>query len=866
MRTIILAGVLVAACAWAQQPAYLNPSLPIDQRADDLIGRMTLEEKASQLVNQSREIPRLNVPKYDWWSEALHGVAFGIATVFPEPIGLAASFDTPLIHDMAIVIGTEARAKHNMAVRAGRRSIMEGLDFWSPNLNIFRDPRWGRGQETYGEDPYLTGRMGVAYVTGMQGDEPKYLRVISTPKHYAVHSGPEPARHTIDVKVSKHDEEDTYLPGFRAAVVEGKAWSVMCVYNSVNGQPGCANDFLLKDQLRDKWKFDGYVVSDCGAVTDILSGHRYVKTAAESAAVAVKAGMDNECIDFFAPVKDNSDYVKYIDAVKQGLLTEKEIDVTVKRLIMARMALGMFDPPEMVKYAQTPDSENDSEPHRQLALKAARETMTLLKNDGTLPLKASVKKIAVVGPLADQIRPLEGNYNGTPSRATTVLDGIRKQFANAQVTFEPGANFLRPQVPVPPEAFTTDDGKPGLKVEFFKSGKIEGTPDLTRTDEDLNMDFTHPGMPAGFTTAAARWTGWVTAPESGTWEITLNGARNHMYLDGKMVIDGSDSEWPQRKTITLTLKKGEKHAIKVDEAWPMGLFHTLTWRQQIPDALQRAVAAAKKADVTIAVVGITSDLEGEEMKVDLPGFKGGDRTSLELPQEEEDLIKAVHATKKPLVVTLMSGSALSVNWAAENANSILQAWYSGEEGGAAVAETLAGVNNPAGRLPVTFYKSVDQLPDFTDYSMANRTYRYFTGNPLYPFGFGLSYSKFEYGRVKLSTASLKAGDPLILEADVKNTSGPAGDEVVQVYLSFPKLPGAPLRALRAFQRVHVGAGETQHVKFALEPRDLSMVNETGDRLVAAGAYKISVGGGQPGTSAPVATTDFTITGEEKLPE
>jgi len=434
------------------------------------------------------------------------------------------------------------------------------------------------------------------------------------------------------------------------------------------------------------------------------------------------------------------------------------------------------------------------------------------------------------------------------------------------VTFEPGTNFLRPQVPVPPEAFTTDDGKPGLKVEFFKSGKIEGAPDLTRTDEDLNMDFTHPGMPAGFTTAAARWTGWVTAPESGTWEITLNGARNHMYLDGKMVIDGSDSEWPQRKTITLTLKKGEKHAIKVDEAWPMGLFHTLTWRQQIPDALQRAVAAAKKADVTIAVVGITSDLEGEEMKVDLPGFKGGDRTSLELPQEEEDLIKAVHATKKPLVVTLMSGSALSVNWAAENANSILQAWYSGEEGGAAVAETLAGVNNPAGRLPVTFYKSVDQLPDFTDYSMANRTYRYFTGNPLYPFGFGLSYSKFEYGRVKLSTASLKAGDPLILEADVKNTSGPAGDEVVQVYLSFPKLPGAPLRALRAFQRVHVGAGETQHVKFALEPRDLSMVNETGDRLVAAGAYKISVGGGQPGTSAPVATTDFTITGEEKLPE
>ncbi|MGA2181728.1 MAG: glycoside hydrolase family 3 C-terminal domain-containing protein [Bryobacteraceae bacterium] len=861
----IAAGAFVAACVWAQQPAYLNPSLPIDQRADDLIGRMTLEEKASQLVNQSRAIPRLNVPQYDWWSEALHGVAFGIATVFPEPMGLAASFDTPLIHDMAVVIGTEACAKHNMAVRAGRRSIMEGLDFWSPNVNIFRDPRWGRGQETYGEDPFLTGRMGIAFVTGMQGDDPKYLRVIATPKHYAVHSGPEPLRHSIDVKVSKHDEEDTYLPAFRDTVVEGKAWSVMCVYNNVNGQPGCASDFLLKDQLRDKWKFDGYVVSDCGAVLDIERGHHYTKTLAEAGAVSLKAGMDNECVDFFAPVLDNSDYVKYLDAVKQGLLTEKEIDVSVKRLIRARMALGMFDPPEMVKYAQTPDSENDSEEHRQLALKAARETMTLLKNDGVLPLAASVKRIAVVGPLADQIRVLEGNYNGTPSRATTALDGIRKQFPAARVTFEPGTNFLRPDVPIPAEAFTTD-GKPGVKVEFFKSGKIEGTPDLTRTDKDINMDFTHPGMPAGFKTAAAQWTGSLTAPESGTWEISLRGARNHLYLDGKMIMDGSGSEWPQKKTVTLTLKKDEKHSLKVDEAWPMGLFLTLTWRRQIPDALERAVAAAKEADVTIAVVGITSDLEGEEMDVSIPGFKGGDRTSLDLPKDEEDLLKAVHATKRPLVVALMSGSALSVNWAAEHANAILEAWYSGEEGGAAIAETLAGVNNPAGRLPVTFYTGVEQLPEFTDYSMKARTYRYFQGQPLYPFGFGLSYSKFEYGNVSLSTATLQAGDPLRVEADVKNTSSRAGDEVVQVYLTFPQLPGTPIRALRGFQRVHVRAGETQHVQFTLQPRDLSMVNEAGDRLVAAGSYRLSVGGGQPGTSATVATAEFTIAGEQKLPE
>jgi len=867
MRTSrIAAGVLFAACAWAQQPAYLNPSLPVDQRADDLVSRMTLEEKASQLVNQSRAIPRLNVPKYDWWSEALHGVAFGTATVFPEPIGLAASFDAPLIHDMAVVIGTEARAKHNMAVRAGRRSIMEGLDFWAPNVNIFRDPRWGRGQETYGEDPFLTGRMAVSYVTGMQGDDPRYLRVISTPKHYAVHSGPEPLRHSIDVKVSKHDEEDTYLPAFRAAVVEGKAWSVMCAYNDVNGQPACASDFLLKDQLRGKWKFDGYVVSDCGAITDIDSGHHYVKTPAEAAAVSLKAGMDNECIDFFAPMRDNSDYLKYIDAVKQGLMTEKDIDIAVKRLIRARLALGMFDPPELVKYARTPDAENDSDAHRQLALQMARETMVLLKNDGVLPLKAGVKTIAVVGPLADQIRVLEGNYNGTPSRATTALDGIRRQFANAQVTFEPGTNFLRPQVAVPPEAFTTDDGKPGIKVEFFRSGKIEGAPGLTRTDRNIDMDFEHPGMPAGFTTAAARWTGWLTAPESGTWEIALNGARNHMYLDGKLVIDGSGSEWPQRKTLTLTLKKGEKHALKVDEAWPMGLFQTLTWRRVEPEALPRAVAAAKQADVVVAVVGITSDLEGEEMDVDLPGFKGGDRTSLEIPKEEEDLLEAVAVAGKPLVVVLMNGSALSVNWANAHANAVLEAWYSGEEGGAAIAETLAGANNPAGRLPVTFYKGVEQLPDFTDYSMKNRTYRYFTGNPLYPFGYGLSYSKFEYGNVKLSADKLEAGQPLHFGVDVKNVSGPAGDEVAEVYLKFPDVPGAPIRALRGFERVHIDAGGTQHIEFTLQPRDLSMVNEAGDRLVAAGAYSLSIGGGQPGTGAAVAEAQFTITGEQKLPE
>jgi len=443
----------------AENPVYLDSSQPIEMRVDDLIHRMTLEEKASQLVNQARAIPRLNVPHYDWWSEALHGVAnAGTATVFPEPIGLAATFDDPIIHEMAVVIGIEARAKHNQAVKAGRRDIMEGLDFWSPNINIFRDPRWGRGQETYGEDPFLTARMGVAFVTGLQGDDPKYFRVISTPKHYAVHSGPEPARHSMDVQVSKHDMEDTYLPAFRATVTEGKAESVMCAYNRINGQPGCANDFLLKDQLRGAWKFNGYVVSDCDAVVDMFGGHHYVKSQAEAAAVAVKTGMDNECADFFTIVNDDHDYKPFVDAVKQGLLSEADIDRSLRRLFTARMRLGMFDPPEKVPYAQALETEIDSAAHRELARKIANESMVLLKNDGVLPLSPKTKKILIVGPLAESTQVLHGNYAGTASHAVSALEGIRKQFSGAQVSFMSGTDFLRELQVTPTSALSTDDG------------------------------------------------------------------------------------------------------------------------------------------------------------------------------------------------------------------------------------------------------------------------------------------------------------------------------------------------------------------------------------------------------------------------
>ncbi len=847
----------------ATVPPYLNPALPIDQRVDDLVSRMTLEEKASQVVHQAAAIPRLHVARYNWWTEALHGVASGIATVFPEPIGLAATFDAPSIHEMGVAIGTEARAKHDEDIRQGIFNGV-GLDFWAPNVNIFRDPRWGRGQETYGEDPFLTARMAVAFVTGMQGDDPKYLRVIATPKHFAVHSGPDPMRHTMNVTVSKHDEEDTYLPAFRAAVTDGKAGSVMCAYNRINADPACANSFLLADQLRGKWGFQGYVVSDCDAVQDIYRGHHYTKTLEEAAAISMQRGTDLDCND------PGDNYSAYLNAVKQRLLSEQDLDTAVKRLMRARMELGMFDPPEMVKYAQTPISENDSEPHRQLALKLAREAMVLLKNDGTLPLKQAAKKIAVVGPLANSKNVLEGNYNGSSSRETTALEGIRRQFPNAEVTFEAGTEFLGGANPVPATWLATEDGHPGIKGDYFQGTELQGAPVVTRIDKDVNFEFSgaSPAPGLGPYNFSVRWTGVFTPAVSGAYRLGVTGDDGYrLWLDGKLLVEDWSNHAPSTKYADIKIVKGRKYAIKLEYfQGGGGAVAKLIGSRPGGDLVIPAVAAAKQADVVIAVVGISPELENEETGIDIPGFKGGDRTSIDLPQEEQKLLEAVKDTGKPLVVVLTNGSALAVNWAQANANAILDAWYSGEEGGTAIAETLAGLNNPAGRLPITFYKGVEQLPPFEDYSMKGRTYRYFEGQPLYPFGYGLSYSKFAYSNLKLSETTLAAGSTLTVDAEVRNTGTRDGDEVAELYLNFPKLAGAPIRALRGFTRVHVPAGQTAHLQFILSPRDLSMVNESGDRLVAPGNYQISVGGGQPGPGAEVVETQLSITGEMKLPE
>jgi beta-glucosidase len=879
---MVAAGLACCGATWiagaqdAQKPAYLNPGLPAQQRAADLVHRMTLEEKATQLVNQARAIPRLGVPAYDWWSESLHGVAVDGTTEFPEPVGLAATFDAPAIHTMAIAIGTEGRIKHAQDVRAGHSNIFEGLDFWAPNINIFRDPRWGRGQETYGEDPFLTARMGVAFVTGMQGDDPHYYRVISTPKHFAVHSGPEPTRHEADVTVSKHDELDTYLPAFRATVTEGKADSVMCAYNSINGQPACANEFLLEDQLRGKWNFQGYVVSDCGAVRNIVDGHHYRPTQAEGSAISLQRGMDNECIDFRAKVSDDHDYKPYLDAVKEGYLKESEIDTALVRLFTARMKLGMFDPPELVPYTKIDEKLLNSAEHRALALKLANESMVLLKNDGVLPLKTPGIKIAVVGPLADQTRVLLGNYTGIPTHTVSILEGLRKEFPAATIDFVPGTQFLSKQAWPVPAALLSTGGNPGAKATYLKQNvvtiadeKTSAVPLSTRIEPGIDLGAQPlPAEAAAAQPLAVRWEATLTPQETGDYNLGIEtDGFFRLFLDGKRVTNANYPHGIETVTGRVHLEKGKPYQVLVEygRTTSTAPHLRLVWAKIDRNVDPAAATTARNADVVVAVVGITSELEGEEMQVNEPGFKGGDRTSLDLPKPEQDLLEAVIGAGKPTVVVLTNGSALGVNWAKEHANAILEAWYPGEEGGTAVAQTLSGRNNPAGRLPVTFYTGIDQLPPFADYAMKGRTYRYFEGTPLYPFGYGLSYTKFSYGGLSVP-ATVTAGSPLVAEVTVTNTGSKAGDEVAQLYLSFPKIAGAPLKTMRGFQRVHLAAGESQKLRFELKPRDMSIVTEAGEPIVAEGAYSVSVGGGQPGTGAPDVTGTFSVKGTLTLPE
>ncbi len=828
---------------------YLNPELPLEVRVNDIVSRMTLEEKVSQMIDAAKPIERLGITEYNWWNECLHGVArAGTATVFPQAIGLAATFNTDLMYEIADVISTEARAKHNEAVRNNDFGRYKGLTFWTPNINIFRDPRWGRGQETYGEDPYLTAQMGVSFVRGLQGNDPKYFKVVATPKHYAVHSGPEPDRHTFDAITDKRDLYTTYLPAFKACIEEGNAYSVMCAYNRYMGKACCGSDDLLKQILRNDWGFDGYIVSDCGAVADIYRNHKIVDTAPEAAALAVKSGTDLNCGRVYDPT--------LVEAVKQGLITEAEIDVSVKRLYRAKFKLGMFDPPEMVPFSKIPYSENDSEEHRKLALKAAQESIVLLKNDkNTLPLKKNLKKIAVIGPTADSYDMLLGNYNGTPSRYSTPLTGITEKVnGKTEVVFEQGCNLVEDGPILNPikTEMVSFEGKPGLKMEYFKETNLEGEPFFSEVNEMGNASFIQfrriPGMERGMK-YSVRWTGKLTMPVSGDIEFTVSGDDGYrLFIDGNPIVeDWTNHEQATTKSNHIQLEKGKSYDFKVEFFQNTGFPRlTVEWDIYNTDHFKNAVDLAKSSDAVIFVGGITARLEGEEMRVSYDGFSGGDRTKISLPKVQEDLIKALHETGKPVILVLTSGSALGAVWEKENIPAIVQLWYPGEEGGTALADVLFGDCNPSGRLPVTFYQSVDQLPPFNDYNMKGKTYRFFEGEPLWAFGYGMSYTTFDYSDFKVPE-KMKTGEDLNVSVKVKNTGKMAGSEVVQLYLKCPdaSVP-VPLKSLEGIKKVNLNPGEEMTVEFMLDPQQMAVFYDDGNFMMEPGFVEVYVGGSQPG--------------------
>ncbi len=879
------ASFLMASGSFAQSTAsdapapYLNPSLPIQQRVDDLVSRMTLEEKVSQMQNHAAAIPRLGIAEYDWWSEGLHGVArSGYATVFPQAIGMAATWDAPLIHEEGHVIGMEARGRYNSAVREDNHSIYFGMDFWAPNVNIFRDPRWGRGQETYGEDPFLTGRLGTQFVLGLQGDNPNYYLAIATPKHFDVHSGPEPLRHKFNVDVSPHDLEDTYLPAFRATIVDGHADSIMCAYSAVDGVPACASKMLLQKILRNDWNFGGYVVSDCGAVGNIATGHKYAPSVEQASVDAVRAGTDLSC---------GKEYSTLVQAVHDGLIKESEIDTAVKRLMTARIRMGILAPPNDQPLQSLDSSIVYSPEHASLDLRAAEESMVLLKNDGVLPLAAKVKTIAVIGPNASSLAALEGNYNGTPIDPETPLAAFKtlaKQ-KRSRVLDVQGAPYVEQlALPVPPNAFrtTATGGAEGLTETVYPNTNFSGA-GVTKTSENIDADWDAASpIPNRIPRDAfsVRWTGTFTPPAAGDYAFQVNVNRCRrctdvetytVWFDGKQVVSGTSQDKQVRDTAEFHIDFADTkaHAFRLEYSHQSPLFNagiSFNWRPPVEALRQQAVAAAKEADVVIAVVGISPRLEGEEMPIHIPGFDGGDRTAIDLPDVQQQMLQAVAATGKPLVVVLMNGSALAVNWSQQHANAILEAWYPGARGGEAIVNTLLGKYNPAGRLPVTFYASTEQLPPFEDYSMADRTYRYFHGTPLYGFGYGLSYSKFKFKNLHVSTTTLQAGDPLTVDADVTNTSKIAGDEVAELYMSYPPSKTAPMHALVGFSRVHIAAGATQRVHFALDARAWIEVLADGERAILPGRYTLFVGGSQPGANAGGVSTEVTIERNRGLPQ
>ena len=869
-RLAITIAIAAAPCSGAWGAPEPDAWAQADDKARAIVRQLTLQEKTEQLLNTAPAIPRLGIPAYNWWTESLHGAIGPVPTTnFPEPIGLAATFDAPLIHTVASVISTEVQALHTLGRQTGHLGrIGTGLDTWSPNINIFRDPRWGRGQETYGEDPYLTARMGVAFIQGMQGDNPDLPDVVATPKHFAVHSGPEPSRHTDNIFATKRDLEDTYLPAFRAAIVEGKAGSIMCAYNRVDGEPACGSAMLLTDYLRNAWGFRGYVVSDCDAVVDIYAHHKYAPSPATGVSVALRRGVDSECnnatLSGQAGLGD-----RYKDALAANHISIGDIDSALVRLFSARLRNGDLPGLSARKPNSTPVSAIGTPAHGALALDAAVKSLVLLKNEGALPLKPGVR-IALAGPLADATRVLRGNYSSTRSAPPiSVADGLRQAMPDATVTLLPFSPSITDGDPVPGSALRTPDGRPGIRAEYYNRATDDqyGTkPVLVRTEDSIVSRASEYRQVADDHKIV--WTGYLVAPETGLYRLALTGVKGQVSRNGQPIVSATDfSRWAEPlKLVDVRLTKGERYPIRLEGQSGVAAAPAIFWKRVTDDLDRDLAAGVRDADVIVAVMGLTSDLEGEEMPVKVEGFEGGDRTTLALPADQIAFLEKAKATGKPLILVTMNGSAIDLGWAKDNAAAILEAWYPGQSGGLAIANVLSGKADPGGRLPLTFYHSVDDLPPFTDYSMEGRTYRYFRGAPVYPFGHGLSYTRFRYAPLVVEPIDGAVEKGLRVTTRITNVGQRPGDEVAQLYITPPAFEGAPRTALRGFQRLSLKAGESRAISFTLSPRDLSFVTMAGDRMLIPGNYDLSVGGGQPGTQAPVERARYTIGKAMPLPK
>ncbi|GFD79413.1 glucan 1,4-alpha-glucosidase [Tenacibaculum sp. KUL118] len=819
---------------------FRDTELPIEARVNDLINRLTVEEKISQLFDKSAPIPRLSIPEYYWWNEALHGVArAGKATVFPQAIGLASTFDQTLMLEVATAISDEGRAKHHAFLRNNTIAMYGGLTYWSPNINIFRDPRWGRGQETYGEDPFLTATMATSFVKGLEGDDPSYLKSVATIKHYAVHSGPEVSRHSDDYTVSEKDLTETYLRAFKDIIAATDVSSVMCAYNRVNGLPACGSDPLLKDLLRNSFGFSGYVVSDCGAIADFYdkNSHHVVTSPEEAAANALKAGTDLNCGDHHG---NTFSYLK--EALARGLVEEHDIDRALTRLFKARMKLGMFDEDSSHPYTQLSESAIGSDKHIDLARRAAESSIVLLKNDGILPLDPS-SKIALIGPNADNKSILVGNYHGTPIAPSTPKQALSTFLPQSKFRYAPGSSLTEniyahfSAVPAAVFSHTNAHGQrlPGLIAEYYPASHFNLQPSFRQIESKI--DFSETGIPMHRQPNqefAIRWHGLFEPQKTGNYAFNLSNV--DVYLDGISVAD------------SVYLEAGKTYSFRaesiIQQYWHSNVIDPdirFEWVNTDVDLAAEAIQIALESDVIVFIGGISAQLEGEEMALEIDGFSHGDRTHLSLPKSQTNLLKELHKLGKPIVLVNMSGSAMALNWHDKNLNAIIQGFYPGEQTGPALINILYGKTPPSGRLPVTFYSSVDDLPDFKDYSMENRTYKYYEGTPLYPFGYGLSYTDFRYDSLTLS----RNKDGLAISATIENLGEITADEVVQVYLSMPDAPTeVPQRELVAFKRVTIKSGRQEKVQFTLTGDQLTYVDQSGARQPYLGTLKVLVGGGQ----------------------